>query len=121
MDLAVLKIDAKDLPVVPWSETERPAGRKLAGLRRAVPGPHCDWRAERQPPQDSCPVGALGVRLADGKAAKIEDVMEGSAAEKAGLQVGDVIAKVNGKEISGARTWSRRSRRSCLARKWSCS
>jgi serine protease Do len=57
------------------------------------------------PRKIAAPSGALGVQL-DSKEdiARIERVMPDSAAERAGMQNGDVIVKINGKEIKGRQT-----------------
>jgi serine protease Do len=106
VDLAVLKIEAKDLPVTPWSESDAPAvGSWLATpvlfSDPPRPTPVIVGVLSVSPRKISPPSGALGVRLAEEKAARIQEVMEGSAAEKAGLQAGDLILKVNEKQIAG--------------------
>jgi serine protease Do len=101
-DLAILKIDAKDLPVVPWSGTEIPT----VGSWLATPGLTQDpltvgvvsvAARKIMPPQ-----AALGIQLdvAD-NVARIASVAPGQAAERAGLKDGDVIRKVNGQDIKG--------------------
>ncbi len=99
LDLAVLKIDAKDLPVIAWSDGEPPA----VGSWLVTPGLSRDPVAigvlSVSPRRIVAPPGALGIQLADiAKPARIDQVVDGSAAQKAGLQVGDVIVKVNGKD-----------------------
>jgi serine protease Do len=108
-DLAVLKIDAKDLPVIAWSESDSPpVGSWLA--TPGVPAP----RRNRAPVGDELnPLavgvlsvgprkivhqpGALGISLAMADSpATIEEVIEDSAAEDAGVKPGDVILKVDG-------------------------
>jgi serine protease Do len=98
LDLAVLKIDAKDLPVIAWSDGETPA----VGSWLVTPGLSRDPLAigvlSVSPRRIVSPPGALGIQLADiARPARIEQVVDGSAAQKAGLQAGDVIVKVNGK------------------------
>jgi serine protease Do len=104
VDLAVLKIDAKDLPVTPWSETEVPP----VGSWLATPVLYSDPPRSTpvvvgvlsvSPRKIAPPSGALGVQLAEERIARIQEVVEGSAAEKAGLQAGDAILKVNDKKI----------------------
>ena len=50
----------------------------------------------------------IGVMLdhADGKPVKIQQVLKGSAAEKAGIKEGDVVIKVNGKKIENPQSLS---------------
>jgi serine protease Do len=101
-DLAVLKIDAKDLPVVSWSDTAPSVG---------------SWLATASPENESVPVtigvvsvgarkistpsGALGIQLDEvDHILRIKQVMDDSPAAQAGLQEGDVIRRINGKEVT---------------------
>jgi serine protease Do len=99
LDLALLKIDAQDLPEIAWSDDTPPVGSWLVspgteGNPVAVGILSVGPRRIRHPP------GALGVKLdSDEPGAKIEQVFRRSAAEKAGLRAGDLILKINGKEI----------------------
>jgi len=99
-DLAILKIDAKDMPVAPWSGNDAPAvGSWLAttGMSKDPLTIGVVSVAARKilPPQ-----AALGVQL-DGaeNIARITSVAPGLAAEKAGLKDGDIIRKVDGVDI----------------------
>ena len=99
-DLALLKIDAKNLPVIAWASDAPAIGSWLA-----------------TPSLDSLPVAvgvvsvtarkipngaALGIRLDDSnEVARILFVNEGSAAERAGLQIGDIIRQVDTKKVKG--------------------
>ena len=100
LDLALLKIDAKDLPEIAWSDESPPVGTWLVspgtqGDPVAVGILSVSARRIRHPP------GALGVKLdSDEPGALIEQVFRRSAADKAGLRAGDVILKINGKEIA---------------------
>lgn len=103
LDLAVLKIDAKDLPVIAWSEGDAPA----VGSWLATPGlsryPIAIGVLSVSPRKIVPPPGALGIRLAQVESpAVIDDVKAGSAAERAGLEVGDVVLKIDGKEIANS-------------------
>ena len=102
LDLAVLKVNAKDLPVVHWSEIDSPA----VGSWLATPGLEIDPVAigvlSVGPRKIPAPSGALGVQLDnDDGVARILQVMPDSAAEKAGLEIGDEVTKINGKAIKG--------------------
>jgi serine protease Do len=95
-DLAMLKIDAVNLPIIPWSPLQPTVGQWLAtaGLdddplaigivsvpRRAIP-----------------PIGGvIGIQLAekDGEAC-IEMVMPNTPAEAAGLKAKDIVTHING-------------------------
>jgi serine protease Do len=99
-DLAILKVEGKDLPVAPWSEAEPPP----VGSWLATPGMLADPLtigvvsvAARKilPPQ-----AALGVQLdVNENIARITSVAPGLAAERAGLRDGDIIRKVDGVEM----------------------
>jgi serine protease Do len=102
-DLAILKIDAQGLPVVPWSNADAPpVGSWLAtpGLLRDRPisiGVVSVAARKILPPQ-----AALGIQLDLAEnMARIASVAPGLAAERAGLKDGDIIRKVNGETIKG--------------------
>jgi serine protease Do len=101
-DLAILKINAQDLPVVQWSSgVLPPVGSWLAtpGVQATPVAIGVLSVAARKilPPQ-----AALGIRLDTSEdVARIADVEDGLAADRAGLRAGDVIRQVNGKEIKG--------------------
>src|SRR5262245_1443927 len=101
-DLALLKIDAKDLPVVPWSGDEPPAvgswlvtpGFSLYPLSVGV----VSVAARKLPPN-----GALGIALENNeRLARITEVRSGLAAEAAGVRVGDIIRKFDGEDIKAS-------------------
>jgi len=52
--------------------------------------------------QDLTPELAKALRIDSGKGALVNDVAAGSAAEKAGIKAGDVIASLNGQPVVGA-------------------
>jgi serine protease Do len=101
-DLAVLKIDAQDLPAIAWSDSAPPVGSWLVtpGLERTKPVSIGVLSVAAR--KITAPHGALGIQLdvAD-DVARVASVMESSPAEKAGLKDGDIIRKINGKEITG--------------------
>lgn len=100
MDLALLKVDAHDLPEITWNEAASlPVGSWLAtpGLNR---DPVAIGVLSVEPRKIPAPSGAMGVQL-DMNDARIIQVMPGSAAEKAGLLAQDLVLKVNGKEVKG--------------------
>jgi serine protease Do len=105
-DLAVLKIDAKELQPIQWSEGDAPAvGSWLATpviKSESLSIPIVIGVLSVSPRKIPPPSGALGIMLADiERPAQIRDVVPDSAAENAGLDVGDIFLKVNGKEIAG--------------------
>jgi len=100
-DLALLKIDAKNLPVVAWSDAAPAVGSWVAtpGMFKTPIAIGVLSVAARKV---SPPSGALGIQLdVVDNIARIASVMEDTPAEKAGLKDGDIIRKINGKEING--------------------
>jgi len=101
-DLAILKIDAKGLSVVPWSIDDPPAvGSWLAttGLSQLPISIGVVSVAARKIPP---PQAALGIQLDLAEnMARIASVAPGMAAERAGLKGGDIIRKVSGEDIKG--------------------
>ena len=97
-DLALLKVDTDNLPVIRWQEANDPA----VGSWAITPDAHGAPRAvgvvsvsRRKVPQVRIR-GVLGVQLgAPNQPAKIVEVFPDSAAARAGLQPGDVITRVN--------------------------
>jgi serine protease Do len=99
-DLALLHVDTKGLTPVTWESDAPSVGTWVASA---------SWREDPVSvgvisviPRKIAPqAGFLGIVFADKEeAAKINEVIPGSGAEKAGMKVGDLILKVNGKEIS---------------------
>jgi len=103
LDLAVLKIDAKDLPAIAWSEGESPAvGSWLVSpAPERMPVPVVIGVLSVSPRRIAAPPGALGIELTDpDNPTKIIGVRSNSPAQKAGMEAGDVIMKVNGKVVT---------------------
>ncbi len=110
-DLAMLKIDATDLPVIPWTMKETPVGNLVAAAgmadeplaigvvsvpRRAIP----PLRA------------AIGVVVKDGdKGPIVQAILPKSPADKAGVKKGDAITHVDGKPIKTRKELSAALRR----------
>ncbi len=104
LDLALLKIDVKDLPAVEWMDSDTPQ----VGSLLATPGLERDPVAigvvSVAPRKIPAPSGALGILLDQNEEiVRIVSVKPGSAAEKAGLAVNDVIKTVSGKKVSTRR------------------
>lgn len=100
-DIALLKVDADRLPVVRWSEgSETSVGQWLAtpGLNASPVAVGVVSVGAREIPGER---GVLGIALADAKmsGAEITQIFPNSGADKAGLQVGDVIVQVAGTKV----------------------
>ena len=96
-DLAMLKVDAENLTAIQWRESEPSVGDWLAtpGLEQ---DPVAIGVVSVGSRKISASSGILGILIEEGdKGPRIDKVMSGSGAEKAGLQVNDVIQSVNGK------------------------
>ncbi|MDZ7618574.1 MAG: trypsin-like peptidase domain-containing protein [Patescibacteria group bacterium] len=99
-DIAMLKIEANDLPAIAWEMQSPEVGHWVA-----TPGPEPEPLALGviSVPRLSIPgtSGVLGVRLGDdNNGAMVESVVPEAPAEKAGLQAGDIITHVDGKETA---------------------
>lgn len=101
-DLAVIRINKRDLPVVQWSADEVPG----VGSWLITPGLHREpitvgvvsVAVRRLPPN-----GALGIGLAnDDGTATVTDVRDGLAAAQAGVRIGDIIRKFGDEDIQGS-------------------
>ena len=107
-DLALLKVDATGLVPIQWQ-----AGAKVGQWVATVgPGPEPiavgvvsvgvrKYKAGDQPPKNlKANSGYLGVGLDEAEGgAKVMQVMPGSPAAKAGLQINDLIVEADGKKI----------------------
>lgn len=101
-DLAILKVDGRNLPVAQWNTDQPPAvGSWLAtpGVLQELLSVGVVSVAARKilPPQ-----AALGIQLdTSDNIARIASVARGLAAAKAGLKDGDIVRKVDEEEIKG--------------------
>lgn len=97
-DLALLKIDAKGLKAVAWAEEPPSVGSLVA-----TPGGGADPVAIgviSVAPRELKEPGFLGVGFqGDGTAPRVGEVIAKSAAEKAGIQPGDLVTHIAGKAI----------------------
>ncbi|MEZ6132448.1 MAG: trypsin-like peptidase domain-containing protein [Planctomycetaceae bacterium] len=110
-DLMLVKVDAKDLVPVQWSETPAPAGRIVVTTdSRGTPLlPGVISVATRKLP--TATRGFLGVRLAPisrPTGVGIEGVVPGGAAESADIRKGDIVLAVNDVEVRGSADMSNR-------------
>lgn len=102
VDLALLKINATKLHTIAWSDsTDATVGSWLITTGLEI-DPVAIGVVSVGARKIVAPSGAMGVQL-DQKddVARIEKVMPDSAAERAGIQAGDTVLKINGKDIKG--------------------
>jgi serine protease Do len=114
-DLALLKIEAKDLRPIEWRESKSAeVGNWLASPGVGVE-PVCIGVvsvATRRPGPGQMPMssraqkaGFLGVNLMDAEGApKITEITDNGPASKAGLKVGDLVLKVGGFKVTNRGT-----------------
>ncbi|HUE69878.1 MAG TPA: PDZ domain-containing protein [Pirellulaceae bacterium] len=111
-DLAVLKIDAQDLPTIQWREGDE----LTTGAWLATPGFDNSDPDKIKPAAIATgvvsvtarkipsPPAAMGVKLEErDDVAMVKEVMDDSPAQKAGVLAGDVIRKIDGKQIATSR------------------
>jgi serine protease Do len=104
-DVALLQVDASDLPAVPWRERPVPPGTLVAALGAdsrplGVGVISTETRAFPKFGPTNPDRGWLGISLGvDQSGVIIMQVMSGTAAEEAGLQLGDVILNVAGQKM----------------------
>jgi serine protease Do len=108
-DLAILKINAQNLPVIQWASGDLPpvgswlATPALVGAGTDITNPVAIGVLSVAARKILPPQAALGIRLDTvDEVARVAAVEDDMAADRAGMKAGDVIRKVNGKEIKGA-------------------
>ncbi len=111
-DLAMLKIDAKDLPTVQWREGDAPAtGSWLAtpgflarNGKEINTGAIATGVVSVGPRKIPSPPAAMGVKLEErDDVAMVKEVVDESPAKGAGILPGDIIRKVNDKVLEGSK------------------
>lgn len=99
-DLAMLKIDAVDLPTAQWSDAESPP----VGYWVVTPKQNADpllGIISVKPRSIAPPPGYIGVNMAPhANGVRIDKVLANSPAEQAGLRVNDIIVGINGEKIT---------------------
>jgi serine protease Do len=99
-DIALLKVDLADLPAVEWAESrDLRVGQWLAtpGLEDLPVAVGIVSVGRRPIPPEK---GVLGMQLSDGATGpKVTHVVPGSAAARAGVQIGDVIVKAGDQRV----------------------
>lgn len=102
LDLALLKIEAKNLTVIHWADGDAPPVGSFVATPSLDTDPLSIGVLSVAPRKIPAPAGALGVILASSDTiARIEEIVPGSAADKAGLHKMDIVLKVNGQAITG--------------------
>lgn len=98
-DLALLKIEASQLPSATWSHVATPSVGHWV-VTPKLDSPPGLGIVSVQPRLIKPPIGYVGVELRDHeKGVRIYKILANSPAEKAGLQVNDVIIEVDGQKI----------------------
>jgi len=97
-DLAMLKIEATGLPILEWSDKGEPAVGQWVATPGIEQGPPLALGVIGVPRRSIPPAsGVLGIGVGEAEVgARIVKVLPGSPAEKAGLQVDDVITHLDG-------------------------
>jgi serine protease Do len=104
-DLALLRVGAKGLPTAAWRAEPPPVGSLVAaaaaeGDPLAVGVVSCEPRKIAEMGRRSRPQGWLGVGLGgEDESVFVQSLTPGSAADKAGLKVGDRIKSIDGKAV----------------------
>ncbi|MHB8973068.1 MAG: S1C family serine protease [Pirellulaceae bacterium] len=104
-DLALLKIEATDLTAAAWRTEPAPPGTLVAAVAPdgdaiGIGVISSEPREVRGARRSNLRRGWLGISLDNGEAgAAVTEVIEGSAAEKAGLHPGDQIQSIDGQSM----------------------
>ncbi len=99
-DLALLKIDAKSLVPVRWARDESPAVGSFLATAGASGEPLAIGVVSVAPRPIAAQSGVLGIAVGQADSGpRIDQVMEGTSAARAGLQANDVIVEINDQVI----------------------
>ncbi len=100
-DLALLKIEASNLATVHWSRDEAPAVGSFLATASADGNPLAIGVVSVGPRAIDAPSGVLGIAVGQADMGpRVEQVLEGTSAAKAGLQVNDVIMRINNRVVT---------------------
>jgi len=100
LDLALIKIDRAELPAIRWNnEAQVPLGGWIASAdARSLPLALGVVSVEKRNIQKQRPL--LGIQLSSfHQGPMVEDIVVGSGADRAGIRQGDIIIKIDGKEV----------------------
>jgi len=101
-DLAMLRMNGENFATVVWREGSTPAVGSFLATSGPSENPTSIGVVSVGPRKIRPPSGILGVMIDDDpRGARVDQVMPKSAAEKAGLQVNDVIALLDGAKVEG--------------------
>lgn len=106
-DLALLKVDATSLPAIQWGDSNKLNAGSWLVTTSLTEEPTAIGIVSSPARPLPKPQAMLGVGLEQfGDLPRVNRVIDGSAAATAGLQIGDVIASVNGKVMDRPQTVS---------------
>lgn len=101
-DLAMLAMEGDSFTAISWRDESTPPVGSFLATSGPAEDPTAIGVVSVEPRKIQAPSGILGVLIEDdSKGARIDQVMPGSAAEQAGLQVNDVIARFNNTKVEG--------------------
>ena len=109
-DLAMLRIEAQDLPAVDWIDGDAPGVGSFLATPSHDKLPAAIGVLSAVARKIEAPTGFLGIGL-DQVQARITQVFPGGGADKAGLQVNDLVLKVNGIDVNDRDSLQRAIRR----------
>jgi serine protease Do len=100
-DLALLKIEAANLTPVRWSRERSPAVGSFLATVSASGEPLAIGLVSVGPRAIAAPSGVLGIAVGQAdNGPRVEQVLEGTSAARAGLQVNDVITRINDRSVT---------------------
>ena len=106
-DLALIKVEATGLVAAKFSDTDPPVGTLIAAVSHEEDPTGVGVISAAARSLDERSKGALGIVMdaenAPPKGVLIGTIVEGGAAERAGMQPGDIILSVNSEEIASFR------------------
>lgn len=102
-DLGMLRVNAKNLKAIDWKNAvSQPAVGSWLATVGQTELPVSIGVVSVAPRKIGSPSGVLGIMLEDdANGVRINQVLPGSGAEKAGLHVNDIVKFVNGKRVNG--------------------
>jgi serine protease Do len=100
-DLALLKIDASGLTPVRWSREKSPAVGSFLATAGASGDPLAIGVVSVGPRAIAAASGVLGIAVGQSdEGALVEQVLDGTSAARAGIQVNDIITRVNDRSVT---------------------